>query len=62
MQLTERLNNTHVVRTYLNMIRTAPIDVVKELKQNLENEESYFKHRYQPDLQQEFDKRLTIND
>ena len=58
MILTQRLNNTHVLRTYLNMIRTAPLSVVQELKQNLESESIYTNNRYYSDLQKEFEKRL----
>lgn len=58
MELTNRLNNNHILRTYLNMIRTAPIDVVEQLKQNLEKESKFESHRHNEILTQEFKIRL----
>lgn len=34
--INERLNNTSVVRVYRQMIENAPIDVVKDLRKNLQ--------------------------
>lgn len=57
--LTDRLNGPgHVLITYQNMIRSASIDIVKELKQNLENEPEYAKCRHKTQLDNEFSKRL----
>jgi len=60
MELTSRLNNTQVLRTYQNMIRTAPIQTVLELKQNLESEIEYRLHRHKQTLDEEFYKRLDV--
>ena len=60
MELTSRLNNTQVLRTYQNMIRTAPIETVLELKQNLESEIEYRLHRHTHTLDEEFYKRLDV--
>lgn len=58
MELVYRLNNTHVLRTYLQMIRTCELTIVEELKQNLESDSNYKNHRYYNDLDYEFKKRL----
>lgn len=58
MELAQRLNNTNVLRTYQNMIRTLPLDIVRELKANLESEPLYFSHRFHETLDKEFSERL----
>lgn len=60
MELTSRLNNTQVLRTYQNMIRTAPTETVLELKANLESEVDYRLHRHKQILDEEFNKRLDV--
>jgi hypothetical protein len=42
------------------MIRTAPIQTVLELKQNLESEIEYRLHRHKQTLDEEFYKRLDV--
>lgn len=36
LPIDERLNNTQVVRVYRQMIENAPIEVVKDLRKNLQ--------------------------
>ena len=61
--LTDRLKtNPSILRTYQHMIRNAPIGVVKELKQNLEQEPEYLSARQKPNLDEEFIKRFKIEE
>ena len=59
MKLIQRINDSHVLRTYLHMIKTAPLDVVQQLKQNLEIETNYKTHKHYETLNNEFKNRLN---
>lgn len=56
LPIKERLNNNQIVRIYRNMIENAPLDVVENLRKNLQEQAK--DHPRTLDLEEFFKKRL----
>jgi len=56
LPIQQRLNNTQVVRVYRNMIETAPLDVVIDLRKQLQEQAP--DHQRTKDLEVFFKQRL----
>lgn len=56
LPIKERLNNNQVVRVYRQMIENAPIDIVKDLRKNLQEQAN--DHPRTKDLEIFFKQRL----
>lgn len=58
MSITQRMDNTNVLRVFVQMIRNAPMETVLELKQNFEKEKEFHSHRNKEAILKEFSNRL----